>query len=348
MNIKTAVILCGLLTLVGCDSNDTSQLEINASAPEKADYDDAFAQLEFECVHERDHLPPLDADAQVLYLYGLHLTQKPGPKDFDQAARYYRIAAAFGHYRASTNLQELLSQGLTSAPQAAKETINLVQESLARQIPGAYYDMGHYLELGYGVKQDSAAARAYFRRAADLGNPEAQYYVANTLRRIKGAGDVAFTMLRCAKEQGHAEAAIDYGVATQHQKNFPDALAAYQVAVQSGDSASALTLEIAFDAPEQDSLYYLALEKDTERSRRYKLIGNFLDKYEHLGAKVPDIDQIVPLPPAKLPDWDETFEWKRKRDAAVPPAPPSEELIARMCKEKQLDPATGWPLSGLR
>ena len=348
MNIKTSVILCCLLTLIGCDSNDESQLALPTPALEKADYDDAFERLTFDCIHERDHLPPLDADAQVLYLYGLHLTQKPGPKDFDQAARYYRIAAAFGHYRASTNLQELLSQGLTSAPQAAKETINLVQESLARKIPGAYYDMGHYLELGYGVKQDSAAARIYFRRAADLGNPEAQYYVADTLRRIKGAGDVAFQMLRCAKEQGHAEAAVDYGVATKLQNNFADALAAFQVAVHSGDSTSALTLEIAFDAPEQDSLYYLTVDKDAERSRRYKLIGNFLDKYEHLGAKVPDIDQIVPLPPANLPDWDETFEWKRKRDAAVPPSPPSEELIAKMCKEKQLDPATGWPLSGLR
>uniref|UniRef100_UPI00249C745A DUF6396 domain-containing protein n=1 Tax=Pseudomonas sp. PS02290 TaxID=2991430 RepID=UPI00249C745A len=78
------------------------------------------------------------------------------------------------------------------------------------------------------------------------------------------------------------------------------------------------------------------------------LISNFLKKNHHLGAKGPDIDQIVPLPPAKLPDWDETFEWKRKRDAAVPPSPPSEELIARMCEEKGLDPATGWPLSGLR
>jgi TPR repeat protein len=348
MNIKTAAILYCLFTLAGCDSNDESQFALHTSAPEKADYDDAFERLTFDCIHERDHLPPLDADAQVLYLYGLHLTQKPGPKDFDQAARYYRIAAAFGHYRASTNLQELLSQGLTSAPKAAKETINLVQESIARKIPGAYYDMGHYLELGYGVKQDSAAARVYFRRAADLGNPEAQYYVADTLRRIKGAGEVAGVMLRCAMEQGHAVAAGEYAVSKHDQQEFSDAVIAYQKATAAGDAPSVQSLEKAFSGPNSDSTHYLALDKDLERSRRYELIGDFLRKYEHLGAKVPDIDQIVPLPPAKLPDWDETFEWKRKRDAAVPPSPPSEELIARMCKEKQLDPATGWPLSGLK
>jgi hypothetical protein len=85
----------------------------------------------------------------------------------------------------------------------------------------------------------------------------------------------------------------------------------------------------------------MALAPDPERARRYKLIDEFLDRYENLGAKVPDIDQIVPLPPAKLPDWDETFQWKKDRDAAVPPAQPSEELMQRLSEEKGLDPATG-------
>jgi uncharacterized protein len=60
---------------------------------------------------------------------------------------------------------------------------------------------------------------------------------------------------------------------------------------------------------------------------------------------VPDIDQIVPLPPAKLPAWDGTFQWQKDQDAAVPPPKPSDELIARLSKDKHLDPATGLPLS---
>jgi hypothetical protein len=349
MKIRLMMPFIMTLVITACDNEEQPMSNTYKTfVPEKADYDAAFERLKFECTHERDHLPPLDADAQVLYLYGLHLNQKPGPKDFDQAARYYRIAAAFGHYRASTNLQALLSQGLTSAPQAARETINLVEEDIARNIPGAFYDMGHYLELGYGVKQDSVAARLYFRRAADLGNPEAQYYVSDLIVRIKGGGEVASEMLRCAMEQGHAVAAAEYAASQQIQKKFYEAVLASQVAAASGDSTSARALEKAFSGPSPDNTYYHALDKDLERSRRYKVINHFLRKYEHLGVKVPDIDKIVPLPPAKLPDWDETFEWKRKRDAAVPPSPPSEELIARMCKEKQLDPATGWPLSGLR
>ncbi|KPB58593.1 Sel1 repeat-containing protein [Pseudomonas syringae pv. maculicola] len=74
----------------------------------------------------------------------------------------------------------------------------------------------------------------------------------------------------------------------------------------------------------------------------------FLSRHEHLGAKVPDLDDIVPLPPAPLPEWDGTFKWKRDRDSAAPPSPPSEELIQRVAAEKNLDPATGMPLAAVK
>ena len=49
---------------------------------------------------------------------------------------------------------------------------------------------------------------------------------------------------------------------------------------------------------------YLALKPDAERQLRYKKIARFLSGYDYLSPKVPDLDQIVPLPPAKLPKWD--------------------------------------------
>lgn len=340
-----AVLSILMITVANCDFGDDP---VTYFTPDQANFDAAFKHLEFECIHEADRLPPLDPDAELLYRYGLHLEQLKGPKQFDLAARYYRISAAHGHYRAATNLQALLSQGLTTATQPAKETINLVEGLMKDHIPGAFYDMGHYLELGYGVKQDPSAARYYFRRSAELGNPEAQYYVAELLVRIKGAGIVASQMRRCAMEQNHPKAAFAYGIARQNQREYRAALEADQISVSAGYPTSALILEDGFKVINPESNDYLGVEEDLERSHRYELIGAFLSRYEHLGAKVPDIDQIVPLPPAKLPHWDETFEWKRKRDAAVPPSPPSEELIARMCEEKGLDPATGWPLGGLR
>lgn len=346
MKFKYAIILASTLMLTACDSGDKP---VTNFIPQKADYDVAYKRLEFECVHESERMPSVPPDAEPLYRYGLHLTQLKGPKDFDKAARYFRIAAAIGDSRAATNLQKLLSQGMTAAEHPARETINLVEEFMAQGIPGAFYDMGHYLELGYGLRQDVEAARYYFRRAADMGNPSAQYYVADMLARIGNVGDVAHSMMRCAMEQGHAEAAADVGTSEQIRHNYTDAAFAYQAAVKAGDSASATVLAKAFSKDQQiNAPDSFALGMDSERARRYRIIAGFIRRYEHVGGKVPDIDLIVPLPPAKLPEWDETFEWKRKRDAAVPPSPPSEELIARMCEEKGLDPATGWPLSGLR
>jgi hypothetical protein len=95
-------------------------------------------------------------------------------------------------------------------------------------------------------------------------------------------------------------------------------------------------------------LFYLAVPNDPERSRRYRVIRKFLDANEGLNPKVPDIDNIVPLPPAPLPAWDGTFQWAKDQAAAVPPQKPDNKLIERLAREKNLDPATGLPLAPVK
>ncbi|WP_221928298.1 DUF6396 domain-containing protein, partial [Pseudomonas amygdali] len=60
--------------------------------------------------------------------------------------------------------------------------------------------------------------------------------------------------------------------------------------------------------------------------------------------KLLDIDSIVPLPPAKLPAWDGTFQWEKERGAKTVPNKPDDALLQRLSKEKDLDPVTGLPL----
>lgn len=69
------------------------------------DMSDVRANLALTCVHESEHLPPLDPRADQLFQYGRYLQKIDGPKDFDEIVRYYRIAAAYGHYKANTNAQ---------------------------------------------------------------------------------------------------------------------------------------------------------------------------------------------------------------------------------------------------
>lgn len=72
--------------------------------------------LRFKCHREADVLPPVNQDADTLYQYGLFLQQRERPSDISDAARYYRVAAAHGHYKAATNLQTLITQGLAHSP----------------------------------------------------------------------------------------------------------------------------------------------------------------------------------------------------------------------------------------
>jgi uncharacterized protein len=304
------------------------------------------ANLAFTCVHEADHLPPLDSDADQLFKYARWLQKQDGPKDFSDIARYYRIAAAHDHYKANTNLQALVSTGLADSPNAQKETVDLAVQLVKQGVPGGYYDIAHYLELGYGLMQDSVTALRYFRKAADLGSPDAQYYLAEKLDPIDAAPEVALQMYLCAADQGHGKAATSMAIGRSTEKFYAEALKAFQQGVMAGNRQAAWALENGFEVtPQNRVLYYLDVENDPERSRRYKAIGKFLDDNEGLNPKVPDVDQIVPLPPAQLPAWDGTFQWQKEQDAAKPPQKPAESLVAKLAREKNLDPATGLPLA---
>jgi uncharacterized protein len=336
---STSIAICLALALSACSNKDNPM-------PTQAEWSAVRAKLAFTCAHEADHLPPLDPQADALFKYALFLEKKPGPKDYDAAARYYRIAAAHGHYKANHNLQLLVSTGQASSPHAATETIDLAERLIAAGIPGGYYDMGHYLELGYGVKQDERKARIYFRKAADLGSPEGQYYVGDLLSPKDRAPDISRQMMECATDQGYGKAANYLGIDFSTNNLYPEAVVAFQKGVKAGDTQSALALQEGFSGPPpSNKLFFLALTHDPERSRRYELIGRFIDDNDGLNPKVPDIDQIVPLPPAKLPAWDSTFQWQKEQDAAQPPQTPAEALVTKLASEKNLDPATGLPLT---
>lgn len=307
------------------------------------------ANLAFTCVHEAEHLPPLPLEADRLFQYARWLQKnnllKEDPAVDKEVARLYRIAAAHGHYKANFNVQNGISAHKFDG--STDEMLDLNEALMKANIPVAYYNLGHFLENGMGVKEDHELALKYFRKSADLGNPHAQYYVAEKLAPIDVAPDVARQMRRCAAGQGHGKAALGLGSDLQLDKLYAEAVKAYQLGVKAGDSISAWALHSSFNGPAaDDELNYLALQKDPERSRRYKAIGKVLGNYSYLNPTVPEIDDIVPLPPAKLPPWDGKLQWLKEHEANVPPAKPDDELIQRLSRDKGLDPATGRALAG--
>ncbi len=109
--------------------------------------------LAFSCTHQADHLPPLDPQAEGLFLYARFLEKQDGTKDFNEVARYYRIAAAHGHYKANQNLQSLISDGLAGSPDAPKETVELAVRLIQATISKRGTDWGRMPRRHCGISE---------------------------------------------------------------------------------------------------------------------------------------------------------------------------------------------------
>jgi TPR repeat protein len=222
------------------------------------------------------------------------------------------------------------------------EIIDMVQDLIKRGIPAGYYGMGRNLETGYGVEEDQELALRYYRKAADLGG---QYHVGDLLNDFSKHGreiaSIGLTMQRCAAEQGHAKAANEVGIDVRQDGKLPEAMKYFQLAAMAGSDQAADSLSEACGKVQGDPIYDLGQAPDPERKARYKKVWEFLFDYSYLNPQVPELDSIVPLPPAKLPTWDGKFKWLEAHEANVPPPLPTEERIAEMAKAKGLDPKTG-------
>jgi hypothetical protein len=318
--------VCLLVAVTGGCSGTTQQNSLNKTVAA------AEANLAFTCVHEADRLPPLDPQADEWFKQARAMQKAAGEKDYNAIVSLYRQAAEKNHYKAMINLQNMLYQQQADpvyGKSRPEEVIALAEKMMQLNIPAGYYAMGHYLDIGYGVKRDKTAALSYFRKAADMGNPEGQYvigklflteqfedtsnpdpYVIHFKPNPAYRPEIAKVMLGCAAEQGHGEAAGWLAGWYKIENDYDSAILYYQLAVKAGYVISAMQMKAAFNGPSSDNpIDYLALEKDMERSRRYDLI--YKEIRHNPSARFPDIDKIVPLPPAELPKWDGTFEYKK-------------------------------------
>ena len=309
------------------------------------------ANLEFVCKHEEK--PELLPETQQLYHYALYhdlhnmWTGKRGDEVWNGLARYYRIAAMNGDYKANIRLQYLLKSGRISTDMPQTEVHNL-NEELAKQLPAtAYYNLYGYLDVGYGVRTEKDGKYAYLRRAADLGCREAQYVVGDILTDIKDEGTlqqrlkIYEQLLSCSSEQGFGEASEMLGLGYESDKEYSKALEAFHQGVKNGSELSANVLsEVFHNKRENKYLDDLNLTEDSERARRYKIIGDYLYEKDYLQPKVPDLDDIVPLPPAPLPEWDGKIAFQRWFEGEAPPKP-DEALVRRLAWQAGLNGDTG-------
>ncbi len=185
MRITLWIVIC-LLPLAGCTDHSSTMnpLPEVPSAIKK--------QLAFTCAHEKNRIPPRDPEADQLYRHARWLVKRnilrQDPAAYPAIERLLRIATAYGHDRANIELRDMLDKGQAQSADPMNESVDLVQDLIKRGIPAGYYDMGWYLEHGYAVRVDQDLAFKYYRKSADLGNPEGQYLVGGRLNSLRKNG----------------------------------------------------------------------------------------------------------------------------------------------------------------
>jgi TPR repeat protein len=343
------LLMLACLALVACDNGSVLPPSLDKDFPMKS-LAAIKDNLAFTCKHEV--IAAASADSDVLFKYARWLQKNNQLKQETEVdrevARLYRIAAENGHVKANINLQNDSLRGKLRLQD--HEHLRFSQALIDADVATGYYFVSLFLKNGIAdLKQDTEMSLRYLRKAADEGSAQAQYEIGDALAPSSRAPDVARQMRRCAAEQGHGDAALELAVNLQGRREYGAALAAFQMGIAAGDETSAGWLDDSFRGPEPtDELDYLDLPKDLERAERYKTIWRILARYSYAHPKVPEINDILPLPPAKLPPWDGKLQWLEAREANIPPEKPSPELIQRLTHDLKLDPHTGKPMPGAK
>ena len=273
------------------------------------------------CGRWKDHMPrQRDPDAYRTYIKARNLWRSKVEFEFTRQELLgiladVRLAADKGDWGARALLAHFHLHGLghldtnkvlDSEPEKG---VQIIRQAAAAGQAWGYYDLGVAHEYGYGgAAMDEAISWAYYRRAAELGSPEAQMALAEAYEKAKRP-EVALYLRTCAYKQEHGPAAMFLGRDAQLSHDFVEALTYYQNGARFGNEKSAVALMVFFgvtewkyySADQLARLRELELKPDAERERRYEEISKALELNPDLRLK--QLDTVLPLPPAELPSW---------------------------------------------
>ena len=278
----------------------------------------------FTCEIEATKVPPIDAQADEWFREARALEDPDTweeDRDYKKIVQLTRAAAERRHWKAMLNLASLYLEK-RDPPQGPADALALVEEAMRLGIPAAYDRMGTYYMEGVGVPADATKAFAFWQKAAEMGSPHAMAYLGDKLSATWDSPNdgfwanipVATKMLECALGQGYGPAAYSLfdmqawprsadgsptGPRTASTKAL--ALQTVQQGIRLGCADCARFLSIEFEHP-NDLADMLVPHLDKARAERYGVLNHALRWNSDL--RFPNLDKILPLPPAALPQWN--------------------------------------------
>jgi len=331
-----ATLLITLNLLTACDMDKT---KLPPHMQELPPFDPHIAS--FECQTEASKVPPIDAQANDWFLEARAMEDGfvyVDDVDYKKVVQLTRQAADRHHWKAMLNLASLYVER-HDPPNGEDEAMALVSQALELGIPAAYDRMGTYYLNGTGVHGNRDRAYAFFQKAAAMGNPHSMHFLG---QKMDAGGDnlkpgywgnipIAIKMFECALAQGYGPAAeeLEYMYAMPRGgdgmpigKRTPETLNrvmhALHEGVKNGCKSCADSLFLEFARPSNlENMFVPFIDK--ARGQRYNMLGDALSF--NPDRRFPNLDKILPLPPAVLPPWDGTRESLLASAMAVVPAP---------------------------
>jgi hypothetical protein len=299
--LASLMALLTLLTLTACPMNNLPRnMRLKPFQPHRID---------FACVHEATRLPVVTPEAERLFQQGMTLTSYElwrDQRDYKQAAQLWKQAADLGHWKAAMNLAGLYERGI-GVERDTEKAVLIVEGLMKQGVPAAFDKMGTYHQSAIGVRFDIDRAYGFWQLAADMGNPAAQAYLGDKLNAaydseqmgVWGNSKIGIQMLECAFAQGNGDAAYRLGQSLDLDGvDYARALATYHEGVKFGNEDCAAALFISFDRPSPLTGNVI----DQARVERYRTLTQALEHNPDL--RFPNLDKVLPLPPAALPFWD--------------------------------------------
>jgi hypothetical protein len=324
--------------LVACKMDKTSDKVLPHLHP-LAPFDPHIAS--FECQTEASKVPPIDAQAEDWFLKARALEDGfifVDDRDYKKIVQLTRQAAERHHWKAMLNLASLYVEG-RDPPNGEDAALMLVSQAVELGIPAAYDRMGTYYLNGTGVPGDLDRAYAFFQKAAQMGNPQAMAFLGEKMNAgadgLKpgywGNIPIAIKMFECALAQGYGPAAVEMkpmyaiprapdgtGLGRESPATRDRVMRALHEGVRGGCEYCANRLWYEFDHPDKlENMFVPFIDK--ARAQRYTMLGNALSF--NPDRRFPNLDKILPLPPAALPPWDGKRESLLAAAMAVVPAP---------------------------
>ncbi|HFS0768520.1 TPA: tetratricopeptide repeat protein, partial [Pseudomonas aeruginosa] len=183
----------------------------------------------FVCVNEKDHLPPLDSQADAWYREAAALAKPDTLRPWGRIVELYSKAVERGHWKAMHNLANLYRTGWPGGVEKdTQKALDLYQKMIDLKIPQGFYNMGAMIGNRAGVNNPATDGLTFLDKAASLGNPPALTELGKLYIYVAKNRELGLAYTQCAASQGYAPANYELGSYYELvERNFPKAARYY-------------------------------------------------------------------------------------------------------------------------